>query len=306
MIDRQCPFCKSTHLTKFQAYERMFGAGDSFSYLECLDCLSLQIEQIPDNLSDYYSGSYYSFVPLVPSSLISKAFKALRAKLFLQLRISFFAPKVYGYWLKNVFQGFNQSIADVGCGNGQLLYELHCSGFKNLTGFDPFLEKDQVLGKGLSLQKMDFLDSDQTFDLIMMHHSFEHMSNPESVLKACKERLNPGGTLLIRLPITDGQVWKDKRANWVQLDAPRHLVIPSISGLKALAKTQGLKLSYMEFDSTAFQFWGTALYEQGHSLEVDENEFFSSEEMSDFHKKASLYNQEGRGDQALFILKKAD
>ncbi|HAZ23773.1 MAG TPA: methyltransferase, partial [Algoriphagus sp.] len=48
------------------------------------------------------------------------------------------------------------------------------------------------------------------------------------------------------------------------------------------------------------------LYEQGHSLEVDENEFFSSEEMSDFHKKASLYNQEGRGDQALFILKKAD
>ncbi|HAS57379.1 MAG TPA: hypothetical protein DCS64_02545 [Algoriphagus sp.] len=92
----------------------MFGAGDSFSYLECLDCLSLQIDQIPENLSDYYSGSYYSFVPLVPSSLISKAFKALRAKLFLQLGMSFFAPKVYGYWLKNVFQRFNQSIADVG------------------------------------------------------------------------------------------------------------------------------------------------------------------------------------------------
>jgi len=56
----------------------------------------------------------------------------------------------------------------------------------------------------------------------MMHHAFEHMDDPKAMLKLCFDKLNPGGRLLIRTPVTDSEVWKEKRELWVQLDAPRH------------------------------------------------------------------------------------
>ncbi len=57
----------------------------------------------------------------------------------------------------------------------------------------------------------------------MFHHSFEHLPNPVKVFENLVKILNPGGDVLIRVPVTDGQVWKDEREVWFQLDAPRHL-----------------------------------------------------------------------------------
>lgn len=300
-----CKFCGSTDQKTFIARERMFGKGDEFEYSECLSCGSLQILSVPENLSIYYSSSsYYSFSKLSKSSLVIKLLKRIRLNFYLRLGTKVFEP-IYGYWLKKIKPKFTDRIADVGCGNGQLLYELFASGYSDLHGFDPYLEKDVEISPNLKLWKKPFEETDLQFDLIMLHHSFEHMPDPKSILKTCFDKLKSGGKLLIRTPVSDAHIWKEERENWVQLDAPRHLVIPSISGFKNVSEAIGFVLNDIEFDSSEFQFWGTELYKKGLSLDprlVAKN--FTKTEMTFFKKKALLYNQKGFGDQVCFYLSK--
>lgn len=302
-----CKFCGSNNRVLFEATERMFGQGGEFTYSECLDCGSLQLENIPEDLTPYYSNTaYYSFNKLNESDLKTRILKNIRLRGYLLTGFSKFEP-IYGYWLKKIHPGFGAKIADVGCGNGQLLYELFASGYRDLHGFDPFIEKTERVNSCLQLNKQKIEDTDLTFDLIMMHHSFEHMESASQILETCFEKLNPGGQLLIRTPVTDGEVWKTKRELWVQLDAPRHLIIPSISGFKTLAEMIGFVLDEVEFDSTALQFWGTALYEKGLPLDpLTLEKYFDAETLKSFVEKPEILNKEGRGDQVCFYLKKGE
>ena len=44
---------------------------------------------------------------------------------------------------------------DVGAGKGELLLKLQNVGFKNLTGIDPFLEKEITYNKDLKILKLE-------------------------------------------------------------------------------------------------------------------------------------------------------
>jgi 2-polyprenyl-3-methyl-5-hydroxy-6-metoxy-1,4-benzoquinol methylase len=297
-----CHFCGSRDGLEFAAVERMLGLRDSFLYRECRSCSSIQISKTPENLADYYPKEYYSFQALSLSGPAKIILKKIRMLIFKNLKI--FSPR-YGYWLKKVNPKFDARIADIGCGSGQLLYELFCGGFENLEGYDPFISDDKQLETGLRLFKKGFGDAQGMFDLIMMHHSFEHMANPAGVLGDCFEKLNPGGKLLVRCPVADAQVWKDKGNLWAQLDAPRHLVIPSVQGMIKLAEVCGLILEEVEFDSDGFQFWATELFERGERLDREKvGKYFSKKDLMYLEKKALRYNLEGKGDQACFYLSK--
>lgn len=280
----------------------MLGLGGEFRYASCTSCGSIQLFTIPEDLGPYYPRDYYSFGLLQPSGLIRNLLKKIRIRTFLATGWKFFLPPFGGYWLKKLHPKFTDRIADVGCGNGQLLYELHVSGFKDLHGFDPFLENESRLGAGLQLWKKELEQTDLYFDVLMMHHSFEHMADPELVFKTCFERLNHGGRLLVRCPVSDAAVWKEKQSLWVQLDAPRHMTIPSTQGFVAAAQRSGFEVQEIIFDSTSFQFWGTALYEQGEKLDSGKvRTYFSEKQLVEWEQKAIQYNQEGVGDQACFF-----
>jgi SAM-dependent methyltransferase len=299
-----CKFCESSELIFFNAQERMLGMGGIFKYAECTSCGSLQLDSIPQNLSDYYPSDYYSFAELQTSNFISRLLKTLRIRAYLDLGFNWIGPR-YGYWLRKLRPGYSSRIADVGCGNGQLLYELYASGYSDLQGYDPFIEKDVHIASGLTLWKKKVEDSENSFDFIMMHHAFEHMEDPHEVLLSCYNQLNPGGKLLIRCPVADAQVWKESRDLWVQLDAPRHLIIPTVKGLQTKAEQVGFTLDEVEFDSSDFQFWGTEMYRRGEVLDEGKvSSFLTNEARQSIKEKALRYNQEGKGDQACFYFRK--
>lgn len=279
----------------------MLGLGGEFPYTCCSSCGSLQILEIPNDLSIYYPSAYYSLGRLQPSGSFRNFLKKIRMRFFLATGHPFFSPRFGGYWLKKLNPKFTDRIADVGCGNGQLLYELHAAGFEYLHGFDPYLPKTEQLAPGLKLWKQDFSETELKFDLLMLHHSFEHLADPEEVLRTCLDRLNPGGKLLIRCPVADAAVWKEKKSLWVQLDAPRHLSIPSTNGFVELAQRIGFEVNEVIFDSTTFQFWGTGLYENGEKLDRTRiNTYFSQEQLKAWEQQALAYNQQRKGDQACF------
>lgn len=299
---KKCEVCGGTHFVKVKAKERMFGLGDPFEYQECISCGGLFLQNIPEDLGKFYPEDYYSFGSHVTSGAIGKFLKKARFNAF-KAGVSL-SPPVYFEWLSNLDITEKSKIADIGCGNGQLLAELSYCGFESLVGYDPFLNESKDY-HGFQLRKTDFFDITEKFDLVMFHHSFEHIPDPVRLFQKLEDILNPGGQALIRVPVTDGQVWKDSREYWFQLDAPRHLFIPSVKSMEILAKSVSLSLDKVVFDSMASQFWATELYKKGIPLVgTDESKEFSTAELQSFKEKAADFNQRKIGDQACFYFNK--
>ena len=110
---------------------------------------------------------------------------------------------------------------------------LRAMGF-NAIGTDIFVKTETPYVRRSSLE-----DIESGWDLIMFHHSLEHMTDHIEVLRSAKEKLAAGGACLVRIPVANW-AWQHYGANWVQLDAPRHLIIHT---LRVFAKPQKLQAS---------------------------------------------------------------
>jgi SAM-dependent methyltransferase len=306
-LDRSttCVACGSDQANKtFKTNEKMFGLGGEFIYLECNACQSLQLVDIPLELSTYYPADYYAFGGMVNSGIIFQLMKRIRWKLF-KHHIYFPNSPKYLSWLTALEAKEEHAIADIGCGNGQILYELKCSGFKNLKGFDPYLSQEVALS-GFSLKRKGLFEIEEKFDIITLHHSFEHMEDPIKVMSKLSDLLNPNGKLLIRLPVTDGEIWEKEGVNWFQLDAPRHLFIPSVKAMNLIGQSAGLTLKNVVFDSTMYQFVITELYKRGKKfLGFNKwREQFTASQLKEFKNLATVYNLNQKGDQVCLYFEK--
>src|SRR5271156_3268182 len=58
---KKCAICGGAPGKKHTFREKMFSTQEEFAYWECSVCGCLQIVNVPENLGDYYNGSYYSF-----------------------------------------------------------------------------------------------------------------------------------------------------------------------------------------------------------------------------------------------------
>jgi len=145
------------------------------------------------------------------------------------------------------------------------LYTLKEFGFRNLLGIDPFIESDIRYKNGVSILKKTINDIDEQFNLIMFHHSFEHME-PFETLREVTRLLAPDSFCIIRIPVADSWAWENYGVNWVQIDAPRHFFIHTRKSMAILASYAGLKIEKVICDSTDFQFWGSEQYKKDIAL----------------------------------------
>lgn len=88
----------------------------------------------------------------------------------------------------------NDAILDVESGNGYLLNIMKEVGYTNLTGGDLYLNASKV-DDDILLIKGDLTSviGKEKYDLIMFHHSLEHMSNQFGIFRGIKA--------LLRVPI---------------------------------------------------------------------------------------------------------
>jgi SAM-dependent methyltransferase len=311
-----CSICERPAEGQFHlCKERMFGWGDAFEYFQCAGCGCLQITAVPEDLGRFYPPQYYSFfaVPLPRTGWRSwlgaqRDWLATRAGVAGRVVRRFSSVSSALVSLAAVSVSKEARILDVGCGRGQLLSALHRAGFRRLAGIDPFLPEDVEVAPGVSVRKRSLEQVEETFDLIMLHHVFEHLPWGEKTLRHCQERLSPHGKVLLRFPVADSEAWEQYQECWVQLDAPRHLFLHTRSSFELLAKKAGLKIEKWFCDSTAFQFWGSELYRKGQPLfdrsgaATRPESFFDPSEMEAFAGRAREVNAAGRGDQVVTIL----
>jgi SAM-dependent methyltransferase len=278
--------------------EMMFGTRERFEYQECIDCGTIQRLSDAADESRFYPDRYYSFAK-PPRSSRATAIRdahALGTKSILGAVASFvrYDPII------GVIGEFgidpSSRVLDVGCGSGKLLHRMSAAGFKNLTGVDPYVSKPT--SGAVTIHKSDLQSMSGEFDFIMFNHSLEHVPDPDQSLGNAKKLLAPGGRILVRIPTSSSHAWLEYGPNWVQLDAPRHIVIPSRKGMNALAERCGLSVRQSIDDSTEFQFWGSEMYRRSKPLKSSgPNEVFSRHELRRFAKRAAKLNFERRGDQ---------
>lgn len=315
----KCKVCGNDLLNKeFIAQERMFGLNGRFPYFQCASCGCLQISELPADLAQYYPDTYYSYGPpprshgLGPWLIKKRNRYALTRRGVIGRILYALRPSEL---LRNLAPSLVDSdarILDVGCGSGHLLHALRDLGFSRLLGIDPFNAEDIEYPNGLRILKQDLYATEGEWDVIMFHHSFEHLAEQESILRATSSLLSANGICLIRTPVASSFAWTHYGLDWVQLDAPRHLFLHSPDSLKRLAERSGLELSGVVYDSTAFQFWGSEQYRQNIPLR-DPRSYavnrrasrFRKKEILQFEVKAGELNRKGEGDQAMFILRKA-
>ncbi len=288
--------------------ETMFANGDVFEYAECAACGSLQLVDVPHDLSVFYPEDYYSFEPsqlqrlkdevVVRSDRISDRLGRFRR---LQSDLA---------WMSFVRADRTDSILDVGCGSGRMLRRLERHGFAGLAGTDPFIGATRTLPRGTTIHNQRLVDLHDTFDVIMFNHSFEHTPDPDKALVEARTRLRPGGRLLIRIPVV-AEAWRIHGVHWIQLDAPRHVHLQTVDGFRQLAARCGFVVTDTRFDSGPFQIWGSLQAEQGIGLFSPESQAntrysrsptFGPLEMRRFRAEARRRNRDGVGDQAGFLL----
>lgn len=243
-------------------------ATRTFRYRVCATCGTLDLLLDPGDEAALYSDGYYSFEGKTPSSLerriigLRNRFE-LGGKGVVGRAISLVWPGPHHRSIRPLIEGTigrplqrSARILDVGCGAGKWLKELADQGFNNLTGVDPFLPEDAASGN-VKLIKGDVQDIDGCFDLVTIHHAFEHIAEGETALGALKEKLAPNGVLIVRIPLGASYGWRTYGGYWVQLDAPRHAHLYSTEGMKALADRVGLETKNVAFDSTSFMVTGS-------------------------------------------------
>ncbi len=308
----------------FQAREMMFGMRERFDYFQCSRCHCLQIASVPADLSPYYPEGYYSLseegtalggIPqwcytmmgtVLPPDVLMGTYPSPEA------RDRVLARRALDYYFPEGL-GTAASVLDVGCGSGSFLRALRTLGFERLVGVDAFVPRDFHHPEGVRVVKgtLPEFEAGARWDVIMFHHSFEHVANPREVLQAAARRLTDDGVCLLRIPVV-AHAWERYGIDWVQLDAPRHLYLHSPESLRLLAEQCGLEVSDVRYDSMGFQFWGSEQYRQDIPLLSErslvqtgpQNSIFSLDRLAEFDAQAATLNGQGRGDQAAFYLRR--
>lgn len=294
------------------------GLREYFKYLHCSKCGCMQLLDLPVDFSKYYPNqTYYSFTSPIKFPEKPDYLRKIKADYLIHgrqqilgrfLSIGYKKPEYYD-WMKIPQIEWDDKILDVGCGNGSLLAQLYKIGFTQLTGTDPFIDKEKEHGK-IKIYKKNIYELKGEYDYIMLNHSFEHMVEPLKVLLRLKELLLPKKYLLIRTPLMNMYGWKTYGVNWFALDAPRHIFIHTIESIKILAEKAGFMVKKIVFDTDPIDIIMSEQYQKDiamsepGSFNFREHNLDKKKVIENARRLVKKFDAENNGDQASFYLYK--
>jgi hypothetical protein len=313
---------------RVEVREMMFGSRQPFTYRRCHVCGSLSIERIPDDLASHYPQDYYAFStsPGVSQDPIWRR-AAIRALVGERLFGTRGPARSLAHRIATIpselreidplvedagLTSFDDPILDVGCGAIPVrLAILRKLGFRRLTGIEPFIP-DSTTFQGVPVRKGYLGDVRGRYRLIMFHHSLEHVLDPLETMLQTADRLAPGGRCLVRTPIADGELWRRFGTDWVELDAPRHIVVFSLVGLRRLAARAGLEVVGITWDSGHWEFIASeqyrhdiGMFERGSWFEDESSSMFDAAAIEGFRAEARRLNAAGDAGRAAVWLRRA-
>jgi SAM-dependent methyltransferase len=302
---QKCPVCdRSDTKHFFSAPDRLHGVPGEFSYDLCSACGSVFQNPmvVSDDLGLCYPTEYspYTLVREVPDvdfdrlpqanmkqrlrrevveavkgnsksdlagrlgTFLSRS-KRIRERAFYGLVIDECLPKGRG----------PHCALDLGCGSGWFMQKLQKVGWtvEGLEWNQEAAEKAQDI-TGCKVYAGDFRGIDLPkgkYDLIVLNHVIEHLTDPLVALRRLHELLKDGGKVVLFYPNPNSLGSTYFGNFWFAWDPPRHLIFPSASGLRLLSERAGFRECKIDARAAYTEVqWGLSkAYQNG--LSADQN-----------------------------------
>lgn len=296
---------------RFTASETQEMTGETFEYRLCGGCGSLQIQDVPDDLSRYYDTASYSSFNVKNSLVTRPVVQNPAARLALRTLGAVHRRTGKGLGLRFVRDagiGPRDSVIDIGSGAGENLIHMRLLGHRDVQGSDPFLPQD-IDVHGTKILSRHHSELAGTYDWVVMNHSFEHVPDPHAMLASAERLMAAGGRILVRMPIMGTAAWRRYGIAWSQVDAPRHLVLYTPEAMEQMARGAGLVVERLFFDSWSFQFWGSELVtrglpHRGASMEQARSQF-TKKQLRAWAEESETLNARRDGDAGGYVLRRA-
>lgn len=314
----QCKICDNGENNENLKIKEVYfsGTGKLFNYLECGRCGCLQLLDENIDLSSYYDNETYGAFQKAKKSGIKHYLTTLRNKSailgkggFLRYLLSKTTP--LPIWMRIVkdYSNADSKILDVGCGAGAYLDVLHDIGYKNVSGIDPFIDEDTVHSNGVKINKRYLTQVNELFDVILSHHSFEHVPDPLETLIATKNCLSPNGVAIITIPVA-GDLYRQYKENCYAIQTPQHYFLHTTRSMEILAERSGLVLERIQQDAINTSSWYkySELFSRGmtkNEITKDIDSYFSDTERKKFNIIERQLISQNKGDNVTFIFRKA-
>jgi SAM-dependent methyltransferase len=209
-----CPHAKAAQSALFDA--RDYISGDRFKIVLCRDCgiAFTRPAPAPGAWSRYYPPAYYGMAGgnrfPAPVEWLQNQFYAARVR-----------------WIQKLNGGRLGRVLDVGCGRGFLLQEFRRRGWE-VFGIEADDKAAAYAQHRLQLPvKVGAFETLELpaagFDVIVLWHVLEHLTDPTATLVQVHRLLRPGGILLVGVPNFGSAEARLCRDKWFHLDVPRHL-----------------------------------------------------------------------------------
>lgn len=234
--------CKSKRIIKLykDVPDRHYHIRGKYTLYKCKQCglIFLNPMLTASELDKCYSETYYSYVNFMKKDKRSW-FKKLYDKITLE--------KMYTPGLPR-----KAKILDIGCGSGKWLYDMKQKGY--IVSGCEVSETAAKTGKetaGIDIFPGQLIDSNyksKNFDYIRMHHSFEHIYNPNETLQEIKRILKDNGRLYIAVPNIDSWWGNIFKQYWYYLGAPIHVYNYSKNSLMKILEQNGFKVTKIKYN----------------------------------------------------------
>lgn len=306
--------------------EAMYRTGEEFEYKRCTACHSWTRTLDDSPRGADYADSYYSFTvdpaenfagPVARAAATVLARSAVRGRGRIARMGARWAPvrevRSLATLLSSVASARakgreTRRILDVGSGSGVVPFVLSMSPNVVATGIDPFAPLEFRTNR-FELRRCELVEIGGTWDVIMFHHSLEHVRNPGELLSTARRMLSTDGRIVVRVPTVSSQAFESFGDAWFQMDAPRHEFLPSRDGLRRMVEASELVIQHWYDDSSDVQFWmsehvraGLSMMDPGDSFRTFRGPNTSIVERWGMRRRARRLNRRLDGDQTCLIL----
>ena len=137
--------------------------------------------------------------------------------------------------------------------------DFECHGIER-TEFPDQNQNSSINIHRTSLKEVDFKEN--YFDIIVLWHVLEHLSDPGDIVKEIYKVLNSSGILVIAVPNFGSYQSRIFSKHWFHLDIPRHIYhydTPSLESLLQRNQFQIDNLDTRSIDQSVFGFVQSAL-----------------------------------------------
>jgi 2-polyprenyl-3-methyl-5-hydroxy-6-metoxy-1,4-benzoquinol methylase len=144
-------------------------------------------------------------------------------------------------------------VLDVGCGTGGYLRTWQRLGWI-VEGIEPAANAARIAASRLQARvHVGTIDevalADESYDLVTMCHSLEHVPSPRAALQRVFDALRPGGRLVVMVPNFASWERRVFGKEWFGLEVPRHLFHFEPATLRSALESAGLRV--LEIGGTA-------------------------------------------------------